>query len=247
MKNLIILFSLVFGLCTSGWAQTDYKQWETHRFTVKMGQEDDFEKSLAAHNKKYHNAAPYKTYVYTLHTGPNSGDYEIALGPMTFTQLAGRPAGKDHDDDWSKVMSHVESTGESEYWRSDKDINYQPPGSDAFNALRWRLFTVRPGQTDRAEALFAQVEKVYETKKLGAGYRLYWKWGASQGPHVCAEMSMASWAYFDNPNTFVKDFDEVYGEGAYDRFLEDMDRGMDRSKTSDELVMFEPELSSDFK
>src|SRR5690349_7599447 len=110
MKNLVILFSCMFGLITSGWTQTDYKQWETHRFKVKMGQEDDFEKSLAAHNKKFHNAAPYKTSVFSLHTGPNSGDYEIALGPMTFTQLEGRPAGKDHDEDWAKVMSHVEST-----------------------------------------------------------------------------------------------------------------------------------------
>lgn len=245
MKNLFIALTLLIGVSSSGWAQTDYLQWETHRFKVKMGQEDDFEKGLAAHNKKYHNAAPYKTWVYSLHTGPNSGQYEIALGPMTFTQLEGRPSGKDHDDDWAKVMSHVESSGESEYWRADKDINYQPAGSEAFKALRWRYFTVHPGQTERAESLFAQVEKVYEAKKLGAGYRLYWKWGASQGPHIVAEMSMASWAYFDNPNTFVKDFDEVHGEGAYDRFLEDMDRCIDRTKTYDELVMYEENLSSD--
>ena len=246
MKNLFIALSLLFGMCTSGWAQNDYQQYVTHRFKVKMGHEDDFEKSLAAHNKKFHNTAPYKTAVFSLHTGPNTGEYELALGPMSFTEMEGRPGGKTHDDDWAIVLSHVESTGETVYWKADKNIDYRPAGSDAFTALRWRYFTVRPGQAERVKNMFAQVEKVFEVKKMGAGYRTYWRWGASQGPHVCAEMSMASWGYFDQANTFEKDFDEVHGAGAYDRFLDDMEMAIDRTKTYDELVRFMPALSSDY-
>ena len=247
MKNLFITLSLLLGMSTSGWAQTDYMQWETHRFKVKPGQTEMFEKGLAAHNKKFHNAAPYKTAVFSLHTGPNSGDYEIALGPMTFTQMEGRPSGEAHDSDWEKnVIAYVESTGESEYWRADKDIEYAPPGSEAFSAIRWRYFTVKPGQGDRFASMLEQVENVYKTKNLGAGYRVYWKWGASQGPHVCAEMSMKSYAYFDQPNTWEKDFEEVNGEGSYDRFMEDLDRCIDRTKTYDEMAKFESSLSSDY-
>lgn len=59
-------------------------------------------------------------------------------------------------------------------------------------------------------------------------------------------MSMKSYAYFDQPNTWEKDFEEVNGEGSYDRFMEDLDRCIDRTKTYDEMVKFESSLSSDY-
>lgn len=244
MKNLFItLVLLSWGVMTS-WAQTDYKQWETHRFTVKMGHEADFEKGLAAHNKKYHTADPFKTGIFDIHTGPNSGQVELSMGPMTFTQMEGRPDSPEHNADWAMVMSHVESAGESMYWRADKEIEYAPAGSENFTALRWRYFTIRPGQSDRFEGLLKQVLAVYKAKNYGAGYRVYWRWGASQGPHACAEMSMSSWAFYDQPNTYEKDFEEVNGEGSYDRFVEELDLCLDRTKTYDELVKYRPDLSS---
>jgi hypothetical protein len=246
MKNLLITLCMVMVGSFSLTGQTDYKQWETHRFKVKMGHEDDFEKGLAEHNKKFHNAAPYKTSIFEINTGPNTGMYELAMGPMTFTQMEGRPSGKDHDTDWAKVMEHVESSGETVYWRADKDIRYAPAGSESFSALRWRYFTLRPDQRDRFDDLLAQVEKVSETKKLEAGYSAYWRYGASQGPHVCTELSMPGLSYLDRADTWIKDFDEVNGEGSYDRFLEDLDRCVDRTKTYDELVKFRADLSSDY-
>jgi len=165
---------------------------------------------------------------------------------MTFTQMEGRPAGKEHDADWAKVMEHVESTGESVYWRASKDIHYAPAGSEAFSALRWRYSTVKPDQQDRFKDLLEMVEKVFETKKLGAGFMAYWKYGASQGPHVCTELSMPGMKYFDREDTWKKDFEEVHGEGSYDRYIEDLNICVDRTKTYDEFVKFRADLSSDY-
>lgn len=246
MKNLLFTLMLLTWASFSLQAQTDYKQWETHRFFAKRGHEADFEKGLAEHNKKFHNAAPYKTNIFEINTGPNSGAYELAMGPMTFTQMEGRPAGKEHDTDWAKVMEHVESTGESMYWRADKDIYYAPAGAESFSALRWRYTTIRPDQRDRFEGLMAQVEKVFETKKLGAGFMAYWKYGASQGPHVCTELSMPGMKYLDREDTWIKDFEEVHGEGSYDRYIEDLNMCVDRTKTYDEFVKFRADLSSDY-
>lgn len=245
MKNLLFTLMLLTLACFSLQAQTDYKQWETHRFVAKRGHEADFEKGLADHNKKFHTTAPYKTSIFEINTGPNSGAYELSMGPMTFTQMEGRPAGKEHDADWAKVMEHVESTGESVYWRADKDISYAPAGSESFSSFRWRYMTLRPDQRDRFEGLMAQVEKVFETKKLGAGFMAYWKYGASQGPHVCTELSMPGMKYLDREDTWVKDFEEVHGEGSYDRYIEDLNMCVDRSKTYDEFVKFRADLSSD--
>jgi hypothetical protein len=247
MKNLFITLLLMSWTLITVQAQTDYKQWETHRFRVKIGQEADFENALAAHNKKFHNAAPYKTGIFQVHTGPNSGDYELAIGPMTFTQLEGRPAGEAHDSDWAKVMEHVASTGESVYWRSDKDIMYTPAsGTDGFNTNRWRYFTILPGERDRFEGLLKQVAEVYTAKKYAASFTVYWKWGASAGPHACTEIGMKSLAYFDQANTFEKDFEEVHGFGSLSKFYEEFELCVDRTKTYDEIVEFMPDLSSDY-
>lgn len=118
MKNLMLTLGLLGWMTISSWAQNDYLQWETHRYYAKPGQAENFEKGLAAHNKKFHSAAPYKTSIFHVRTGPNSGCYELVMGPMTFTQMEGRPTGDDHDNDWEKMSwpmlnpSEKPSTGE---------------------------------------------------------------------------------------------------------------------------------------
>ena len=78
------------SFCLPG--QADYKQNETIGFKVKMGHQQDFEKTLAVHKEKYHSIAPFKIGIFEVQTGPNSGAYELAMGPMTFTQMEFLPA-----------------------------------------------------------------------------------------------------------------------------------------------------------
>ena len=47
MKNLLLTLTLLTWATISLQAQTEYKQWETHRFFAKRGHEADFEKGLA--------------------------------------------------------------------------------------------------------------------------------------------------------------------------------------------------------
>ena len=247
MKNLLITAFLLLGYSFSLTGQADYIQYETHRFKIKRGHEDAFEKGVAAHNKKFHDEDPYKTVIFEMHTGPNSGMYELAMGPMTFTQMEGRPAGDKHDSDWAKVMEHVESTGESEFWRLDTTYAYEPAsGTEGFVTNRWRYFTILPGERERFEEQIKKVQAVYTTKQYAASFNVYWKWGASQGPHVCTEIGMKNLAYFDQPNTFEEDFEEIHGEGSFQRLLDDFALCVDRMKTFDEIVQLRMDLSSDF-
>lgn len=244
MKNLLLTLTLVLGTILCLQAQTDYKQWETHRFKAKMGQRENFEKGLAAHNKKYHPADPYKTSIFSIRTGPNSGDYELSMGSMTFTQMEGRPAGNDHDSDWAKVLEYADPIGETIYWREDGDVSYTPAGSESFTTFRWRNSTLLPGGGKRFEEQMLKVVEVLKAKNYSASFKMYWRWGASQGPHVSTELGMKNLAYFDEPNKFSKDFDEVHGDGAYDRFIDELDLCVDRNATYDEIVHYRPDLSS---
>lgn len=245
MKNLLYTLIVMLGAAISVQAQADYLQWETHHFKAKPGQEDVFEKALAEHNKKFHNQDPYKTTIFNKRTGPNSGTYYLAMGPMTFTQMEGRPGDDAHDAHWKKVLESATPIGETVYWRADKDISYIPEGAEAFTTFRWRYVTLHPGGGDRFESLMEDVQEVLKAKNYKSSFRMYWRFGASQEANVVTELGMPSLAYFDEDLQFVKDFDEIHGEGAYDRYLEDLDACMDRSKTYDELVHVRTDLSSD--
>jgi hypothetical protein len=246
MKNLFTTsFIMIFAAMMVS-AQADYKQWEVHRFVAKSGHGMEFEKGLAAHNKKYHNTAPYKTGIFEIMTGPNTGAYELAMGSMTFTQMEGRPASDEHNADWAGVMEHAEPIGESVYWRAEEDVMYQPAGSENYTVFRWRYSTLYPGQYDRYVELMKDVAEVMKAKSYPSSFMVYYRWGASQGPHVCSELGMNSLAFFDGDRSWKKDFDEVHGEGAYDRFFEELGLCLDLSKTYDEVVKLRTDLSSDY-
>jgi len=245
MKKNLILFLCFLLSYSASQAQTDYKQWEAGYSTVKPGMSDQFEKGVGAHAKKFHNADPYKMAVFSVLSGPNTGKYFLALGPVTFTQIEGRPASAEHDADWAQnVAPYLSDEGETSYWRQDKDAVYMSPGSEKFTKIRFRNFTLVPGQRDRFTAMLKQVAAVYKAKAYPASFSAYWRWGASAGPHVITEIDVEHWSYFDRPDTFKKDFEEVNGEGSYDRFIDDLDLCIDRTKTFDEMLEYKPASSS---
>ncbi len=245
MKNLLITLCLLTWTFSSGWTQTNYLQWETSYMKPKIAQLDMFKKGLAAHAKKYHAADPYKMFAFDVITGPNSGSYFVVLGPATFTQLDKRPSSPEHDTDWqNNVRVHIESESEGAYWRLDSTLNYSPAGSDNYSKSRLRWITLNPGESDRYEEQLKKVVEVYKAKGYKARWSAYWRYGASTGPHLCTEIAFDNWAYLDNQPDFMKDFEDVHGAGSFTRFLEEIAIAADRTKTFDELIVLDPDLSS---
>jgi hypothetical protein len=245
MKNLLITMCLLTSFCLSGWAQTDYLQFEVGYMKPKTGSIALLKKGIAAHAAKFHAADPYKMFIYEVVTGPRSGQYFVGLGPATFTQLDSRPSSAEHEADWqNNVVAYLDSEGETSYWRMDKDLDYEPEGITDFSKSRLRWVTLNPGEGDRWSEQMKKVYDVFKAKKYGAQWHVYRRFGASAGPHVCTEMAFGKWAYLDTDVNFMKDFNEVNGEGSYDRFMDELAIAVDRTKTYDEMISFLPELSS---
>ncbi len=244
MRKSILLLALILTVI-SVMAQTDYEQWEVMNLNPKADKLDLFKKGLAAHDKKFHSAAPYHASVSSVITGPNSGQFTWVMGPTTWTQLDGRPNKGEHDMDWDKnVVPYVESFGEVSYWRADKDLKYRPENVNmsTFTKGRIRFYTVLPGQMDRLKELFKKVVEVYTKKQYKASYSLYLRQGATTGSHVAVSIDFDKWAYFDNGTDFTKDYNEVHGPNSFNRYLDDMALCIDRTKTYDELNETIPEL-----
>jgi hypothetical protein len=87
-----------------------------------------------------------------------------------------------------------------------------------------------------------KIVAVYQKKKYVASYSLAIRQGASTGPHVVSFLGFSKWSYFDSGTDFAKDFDEVHGSGAFERFLKELDLCIDRSKTYDEFSVALPDL-----
>lgn len=243
MKKIVFLIGLLAIAIMPLSAQTDYLQWEVMNIVPKMDKLDLFKKGVAAHNKKYHAASPHKVSVYSVVTGPNSGSYTWVMGPTTWTQLDSRPGAGEHQLDWDKnVLPFCESIGEASYWRNEKDLSYQAAGDASFTKMRIRNNYVKPGEMDRYLGLMKMISEVYKKKNYTSSFSVDIRQGASQGPHVATFNSFAKWSWFDDNVNFRKDYDEVHGTGAYDRFLKELDLCIDRSKTYDELAESVPEL-----
>ena len=245
MKNLFSFLLLSVWLIGSLSAQTDYRQWETGYIKPKPDKADMLKKGMAAHNQKYHTADPYKANVFDVTLGPNYGSYFVVMGPMTFTQMEGRPSSDEHDADWAtNVAPYIESETDGGYWRQSQDIIYRAPNSDAFGKSRVRNFTILPGQQKKMEELIKKVAAVYKAKNYPASYYVYFRWGASTGPHMAAEINFDNWSYLDRPDTWEADFNSVHGEGAWQKYLDEAANYIDRSKTYDEFIVWNKELSS---
>jgi hypothetical protein len=243
MKKIIMIFGLLAFAIAPLYAQTDYLQWEVMNIVPKMDKLDLFKKGVAAHNKKYHAANPHKVTVWSVITGPASGSYTWVMGATTWTQMDSRPGAGEHQLDWDKnVLPYCESMGEVTYWRNEKDLTYQAADEASFTKMRIRNNYVYPGEMDRYLGLMKMISQVYKKKNYASSFTVGTRQGASQGPHVASFNSFSKWSWLDNTTNFRKDYDEVHGSGAYDKFLKEFELCIDRSKTYDELVELVPEL-----
>ena len=245
MKNLISTCCLLILLVMTGWAQTGYVQFETSYMTPKPEYRDMVMKSVGAHAKKYHASDPYKMWAFEVVTGPHAGSFFVALGPSTFTQLDSRPSSPEHDADWTNnITKYLADEDDAAYWRLDTTMAYRAAGSENFGKSRLRWWTIHPGEFDRFKEQMEKVNAVYKAKNYKASWNFYSRYGASTGPHACTEINFDNWAYLDNQIDFEKAFEEVHGQGSFDRFLDEIDIAADQSKTYDELLVFVPEMSS---
>jgi hypothetical protein len=245
MRTFLLTLVFLAGMLSSILAQTDYLQWVVVTLTPKPDRVAQFEAGLAAHNHKYHTADPYKAYVWSVNTGPSAGSYNWIMGPMTFTQMDARVGSDEHDADWNaNVLAHCTSLSDIGYWRYDKDLSYQPEGSEVYGKSRLRFHTVKPGEFDRMEEQIKKIAEVYRQKKHKNAYSIYWHYGATNGPNLVVGIDFNKWAALDQPLTFRADYESVHGAGSLQRLINEIEMATDRSKTYDVLTEYMPALSS---
>jgi hypothetical protein len=198
--------------------------------------------NMKAHNKKYHNTAPYTALVWNVSTGPRAGDIVWMMGPCTFTDLDSRPSADGHDDDWMhNVLPYVKDVGTGEYWRRDDDLSM--PSDDGKPIIRVRFMVVNQEEDHRVDGLLEQISKTVKEMEGDFSWSVYdnmFRQG-SIGRHIALVTGFNNWAALDEDGNFGEVFNKIYGEDAVRKFGEEMADVFEDSY--DEYWTLMPELS----
>lgn len=223
---------------------TEYGVIENGLLTPNPAQITQFEAGLAAHNKKYHAAGAYAANVYEISNGPNVGSYVWSMGPTTWSAMDNRPAQKDgHDADWTNnVLKYIMPEGNQTYWKTVREMSRFPKDFTEKHLLV-DYYDVKRGMMKDAMALVEKIHKVYSEKLPDDTYGIY----TNEFSSTKEGRDLAVVSFYDNlgrigqDNGMDKKFDEVYGNGSWDKFLKDWYNVTNGGET--ELWKFRPDLS----
>ncbi|HPE57899.1 MAG TPA: hypothetical protein P5514_09605 [Bacteroidales bacterium] len=249
MKKLLRLLVLMMLISSFTFAQddesaTDYKMYETMYLKPKTDKMMELGEALAKHNRTYHKDDPYKVHIWMANTGPHTGELVYVMGPCTFTDLDSRPDSEEHTEDWIKnVMPYVKEVSDGEYWKMDDKLSYSPDGSFTGKEI-WSVYDIKPFDSYRFKALLEKVVEVYKQKEYPNYFEVYFnQFDSDNGRDVAIGFGFPNYAFFDEDDTFWKDYEDVHGEGSRWKFFEEFRDIVNNSY--DELSEYIPELSSE--
>lgn len=244
MKKVIYLIFLLPFLVVSQ-NSTEYTVFETADLVPNPAQINQFEKGLAAHNKKYHSEEPYGVRVYWVANGPNTGSYHWSMGPFPWSTLDNGPSEKeDHDADWNTNVAQylTAQSGQESYWRSHTELS-RFPKDFTINKMVVDYWDIKRGKYDDAMELVKKVQDVYAQKSPDEIYGIYTNEFPStkEGKDLAVISFFDQSAYLGQDHSIAGKYDEVNGKGSWDQFLKDW---MDVTNGgSTEIWLFRPDLS----
>lgn len=245
MKKFTTVFLAVMAFVSFSFAQEDesYTMFENTRLVVKTDKFKEFGKAMAHHNNTYHSGdGPYHANVWSVTMGEDAGQIIWSMGPCTYTEHDGRPSGKEHTEDWLyNVMPNVKYIDGSNMWKMDKNHSYNPDGKGS-PKLSIRIYDIEDWQGYRFKELLKKVTEVYTAKKYDWTFSTYWsQFDVNADEDVAIVWGFDKWAWFDDDRKFKTDFEEIHGEGSWQKFLEEL-RGIVKG-SKDEIWELVPELS----
>ena len=243
MKRFMVLYLALCLIVPLAASQTLEKATMTSdRVKPKPGKDAALKKALADHVAKFH-TGNWKWRVFSVLSGPDAGAYMLNEGPNTWTALEGRKDISDeHTRDYeSNITPLVESNGSSLFLVFNNDLSCDSSGGKFTKALLRHVYP-KPGKGARLVEYFKTWKTVWQ--KLGM-HVVVWSAFFSGEPQFIVSYRLPQ-GFVDlevsRSKALREGFDEVAGAGAYARYLEDLDKYVDR--TSEEMIELLPDVSS---
>lgn len=202
-----------------------------------------FEKGVAAHNKKYHAEGPYGARVYTIGNGPNTGSYMWVMGPLPWSAMDSRPKLEGHDEDWTNnVMPYMLPEGDQTYWEFEVELSHFPKDFMLKNLLV-DMYDVKRMKGQEAKDLLKKINKVMVEKFPDESFGIYTNEFPStkEGRDIAFISFFEKSAWLGEDNDFVAKYNSVHGAGSFAKFLKDWEDVTNGSET--EMWRYRADLS----
>jgi hypothetical protein len=219
MKKLIFLMLVVF-MCLNS-----YVMYKTMYIKPNFSKIKEFNEALAAHNKKFHGEGPNSVAIQYVLNGSRAGQLVWVMGPLTFTDLDGRPSDNAHTADWNAVMPYIDEISEVEYWRLDPDLSYTPEGWNFTPKIHVRSWELKHGKSEEFLSVIKKIVEVFRSKKYDHSWHVYWNYfQTGNGRDIAGVFGFDKWTFYDEDPVFIRDFEEIHGEGSWEETYETMTR-----------------------
>lgn len=239
-KFLFLIVFLLAGMITYG--QDSYIMYETMYIKPKYGKIKEFNEALAAHINKFHAAGPNAVAIQQVVNGSRAGQLVWVMGPLTFTDLDNRPSDEAHLDDWNAVMPYIDEVTEVEYWRMNPDLSYTPEGWNFTPKIHIRSWELKHGKSEEFLGMMKKIVEVFRAKEYDNSWHVYWNYfQTGNGRDISGVFGFDKWAFYDEDPVFIKDFEEIHGEGSWAETYEIMTQVT--VEMTEELRELIPELS----
>jgi hypothetical protein len=242
MKKTVLLLACLI-LMTSALSQAqDKATLSSYRVLPKPGKDAALKKAITEHAAKYH-TGNWKWRVFSILSGPDEGGYMVNEGPNSWTVLEGRKDISDeHTRDYeTNILPLVEKSVPTSYLVYQRELSTDSAVGPFKKALL-RHYFVKPGKGARLSSYMTTWKKVWE--KLGQKTAVWTSFYSGEPQMIVAYRLPQGWIDLEQPmgKKMRETFDVVAGEGAYVRYVEDLDRYVDR--VLEEMIELLPEVSS---
>jgi hypothetical protein len=247
MKKHAMLWAgvLLFGGSLM-WAQNGPDRvCEVNVTTPKPGGAKIFEDGRKKHND-FHRAEKDKNAieVWSILTGPNSGNYLTAVCGMTWKEMDGQDAFDQRDDaDRQKTLANTMTANTQSYYVFRQDLSNAPaPGADAKPAKMMTVvhYFVKPGGVVQFQDAIKKINAAMaQTKYPAKPSRWYSLASGGDGPHFVLVTDRNGYSDMQPPEQTMADMlKQAYGD---DKALQSLRDAMDH--TMSEMMVYRADLS----
>ena len=207
----------------------DYVMFQTSVLKLRAGQNHSLQQGVKKHNDKYHSGEDSpKAYLWYINTGPNSGNYSWATGPIKFSDMdQSLPDG--HVRDWERNVSPYADETEIVYMMRDEEMTYNPKNETVGENILMKRIPIKNGQ-EHVEAVEEAVQKIARAlrrTRSNIARRVYRKAFPDGHQEIMLIYPFSSWSEFEGgvrglPEGFQDSYEKIYGKGNFRKEVMDV-------------------------
>ena len=227
---VLLFLTVVYSQSLSAQAGGDYVMFLSLYLDAAPGKAVDLVKGVKAHNQKFHAEGESTAYLWSVMTGPRSGQYLWAQGPVHYATFD-TGLSEEHNMDWEQnVASNCRKVHTLQLWRRSETHSYNPENEVVGDKIIARIFKIKShsGAQGAVMDVILKIKEVCEAKNYELARRVYTQdFRSETGENVALIYPFDSFTVLETriglPAGFFEDYESVHGEGSGAKFQEILD------------------------